>query len=78
MIINREIKWFSILFFCLCNLLMLIVSGTALDMRFHITYIPLFLLISLNSMEKRKFNFIYSVYFVGLLLIILVYNSRTL
>lgn len=72
-----DIRWIPIIVFIFCNILMLIIAGTTLDMRYHITYIPFFFLLALNTMQFCKYKY-YSFYLIFVLLLILIYNTRAL
>lgn len=72
----KNIIYYPLLCFCAANILMMIISGVSLDMRYHITYIPFFFIIALAPFnmifEKYKLWIIWTV----LLLIVVVYNYR--
>lgn len=72
-----DVKWFPLLLFIIGNLLMLIVSGVTLDMRYHITYIPFFFLLACSNCYGKVSSF-FSVYLLCLLFVIWKYNSRSL
>lgn len=72
-----DIRWIPIIVFIFCNILMLIVSGTTLDMRYHITYISFFFLLTFNAMQVYEYKF-YSFYMIFILLLIYIYNTRAL
>lgn len=73
-----NIKWIPIILFILCNLLMLNVAGTTLDMRFHITYIPFFFLLTFDAMQAYEYKYCYSLYIIFVVLLVYMYNMRSL
>lgn len=75
---NYSYRFYPILFFVFCNLMMVLVSGVTLDIRYHITYIPFFFLLVMTP-----FNFIfkgYKYYAIMLItvMIIGIYSTRKL
>ena len=72
-----DVKWFPLLLFIIGNLLMLIVSGVTLDMRYHITYIPFFFLLACSNCYGKGSS-LYGMYLLCLLFVIWKYNSRSL
>ena len=73
---TKSLLFYPLLCFCAANILMIIVSGVSLDMRYHITYIPFFLIVALAPFDlvfgKNKLGMIWAMLF----LIIIVYNCR--
>lgn len=75
---NYSYRFYPILFYIVCNLIMLPISGAALDIRYHITYIPFFFLLVM-----APYNFIFKGYryyaiMLTVVLIISFYSTRKL
>lgn len=72
-----DIRWIPIIVFIFCNILMLIIAGTTLDMRYHITYIPFFFLLVFDTMQVYKYKY-YFFYTIFVLVLVFIYNTRAL
>lgn len=75
---NFSYQFYPLLVFIVCNLMMLLVSGVTLDIRYHITYIPFFFLL---VMAPYKFIFKGYKYYIILLMVVIVtglYSMRVL
>lgn len=72
-----DIRWIPIIVFIFCNIVMLIIAGTTLDMRYHITYIPFFFLLAFDTMQVYKYKY-YFFYMIFVLLLVFIYNTRAL
>lgn len=75
---NFSYQFYPLLVFIICNLMMLLVSGVTLDIRYHITYMPFFFLL---VMAPYKFIFKGYKYYVILSMIVIVigiYSTRIL
>lgn len=75
-IFRLDIRWFALLLYILGNILMLMIAGVGLDLRFHITYIPFFLLLAFDSFHIKRSKWLYPAYYWGIILVIYVYASR--
>lgn len=70
-------RYFPLVVFVCCNMLMLIVSGVSADMRYHITYIPFFFLLTLWPGGKRVQSIPYWVYVGIIIAIVFMYATRS-
>lgn len=71
-----EYKLFGICFYYLIGILMLIVGGVALDMRYAITFFPAFIILLMYGLDNLKSKLlIYSVDIITILIVIF-YNIR--
>lgn len=71
---SQEIKFYPVLIFVSLSIMMVIIAGVSLDMRFHITYLPFFYIIAINAFKKHiaiDFSFL-----LLMLAIIYIYSTR--
>lgn len=69
-------EYYPILTFVFCNMLMLIVAGVSLDIRYHLTYIPFFFLICMVPHEYGVNKTLKTYIFLCLCIVIYAYAHR--
>lgn len=73
---EASVKYMPMLVYILFTLVMLVTSGVTLDLRYHITYIPFFFVISVTY--ARKSSLWLSFYIFILFVFIYLYGTRSL
>lgn len=78
-IVSRNKLFYPVAVFIFLTILMMVFTSSSFDMRFHYTYMPLFILASVigaDQMIRAKRAWLASAYWVGLFLVILIWNQR--
>lgn len=70
-------RYYPIIVFVFCNMLMLIVAGVTLDVRYHITYLPFFFLICMAPVGSRISIAKLFVICVFICTVVFFYSSRS-
>lgn len=69
-------EYFPILIYIVLSIYMLILGGVSLDMRYHLTYYPFFLICTFNFYRKHKY--MDWIYLFAVVVMIFIYGSRNL
>lgn len=77
-ICNYSYRFYPVLVFIVCNLMMLLVSGVTLDIRYHITYMPFFFLLVMAPYNFIFRGYKYYVIMLATVVIIAFYSTRKL
>ena len=74
----REMQWryYSLAVYFFIHVLMLILAGVSLDMRYQLTLFPLTMPFTALALGRRRLPRAFAVYCLGLLLLTILYNGR--
>ncbi len=73
---KQDIRYFSILVFLFYSIYMTIITGVSFDIRYHVTYLPLFFIVAMNFVKKKP-ALDYS-YLAFAVILIFIYSTRNL
>lgn len=73
---NYSYRFYPILTFIVCNLMLVLVGGVALDIRYHVTYIPFFFLLVLVPHDFIFKGYKYCIILLVIVFVISVYSHR--
>ena len=74
---NAEYKLYWILCYYLLGIIMLTISAVSLDMRFHVTFFPAFVLLLANALDNVNLKSIsFNIYIIVLTILVSYYNIR--
>ncbi len=69
-----DYRFIPMVFFIVFNIWMTIIAGVSLDLRYHITYLPFFFIITTTFYKRRK---LYDMLYLSItVLLVLVFSSR--
>lgn len=73
---NFNYRFYGICFYYIMGILMLVVGGVALDMRYAITFFPAFIILTILGIRNFKMTQLSYIFDFGIFLLILFYNQR--
>jgi hypothetical protein len=73
---NFKYRSYALLVYCSIGMLMLVLSGVSLDMRYQITFFPLMLPFAAYAVQRKLNSILYYCYIALSLGLIVVYNNR--
>jgi hypothetical protein len=69
-------RYYALMVYVSLGVIMLILSGTSLDMRYQITFFPLMLVIIAYAFQKKINKIFYNMYIAASFVMVLIFNSR--